>query len=257
MSDGDEPPPSDPTARFAPHADAYALGRPGYPAELVPLLQRHGVRHGTTIVDLGAGTGRSTEVLAQTGALVVAVEPEPAMRAHAARRFAAEPRVTVVAGQAEATGLPDHSVDHAAAMQALHWFDLDATRAELRRILRPGGHVILVWNTRTRERPFMRDLEALIRRFAPDYDRLGHVGETRIGRVEAFFGERGCAHEQLRHTHVLDRDGLLALLGSISYLPPPGTERHPELLEAAEQLLADHAPPVDVEYVTDVFVGAP
>jgi SAM-dependent methyltransferase len=249
--------PPDPVARFAPRADAYARGRPGYPAELVPLLQRHGVRHGTTIVDLGAGTGRSTEVLALTGALVVAVEPEPAMRAHATRRFAAEPRVTVVAGRAEATGLPDRSVDHAAAMQALHWFEPDAAGAELRRILRPGGHVFLVWNTRTQETPFMRDLEALIRRFAPDYDRLGHVGEVRTGRVEAFFGARGYVREMLAHRHVLDEDGVLALLGSISYLPAPGTAEHPALLEGAAALLAEHVPPVTVDYVTDVYVGAP
>ena len=101
----------DPTARFASHADAYARGRPGYPAALVPMLQAIGIRSGTVIADLGAGTGQSCEVLLATGARVIAVEPNAPMRAHAAQRFAGEPRFSVVAGRAEATTLGDAAID--------------------------------------------------------------------------------------------------------------------------------------------------
>src|SRR5437016_2639286 len=82
-----------------------------------------------------------------------------------------------------------------------------AARAELHRILRPGGRVVLVWNTRAQTTPFMRDLEAMIRRIAPTYDQLGHVGDARAEHVAAFFGARGSSHEQLVHHHRLDRDG--------------------------------------------------
>jgi SAM-dependent methyltransferase len=245
----------DPTARFAPHADAYARGRPGYPAALVPRLQALGIGDGATVADLGAGTGQSCEVLLATGARVIAVEPNAPMRAHAAARFAHEPRFSVVAGRAEATSLADASIDHVAAMQALHWFDAAPTRAELRRILRPGGRVVLVWNTRAQTTPFMRDLEAMIRRFAPTYEQLGHVGDARRANVDAFFGAGAYTHEPIAHQHALDRDGFFDLLGSISYLPARGTDAHAALVLAAGDLLAAHGDAVTIEYVTDVYVG--
>jgi SAM-dependent methyltransferase len=251
---GIDPGTPDPTARFAPHADAYARGRPGYPAALVPMLQAIGIEGGATVVDLGAGTGQSSEILLATGATVVAVEPNAPMRGHAATRFAHEPRFSIVAGRAEATTLADASVDHAAAMQALHWFEADEARAELRRILRPGGRVVLVWNTRAPTTPFMRDLEALIRRFAPTYDQLGHVGEAREAHVRTFLGAH-TTHEQIAHTHALDRAGFFDLLGSISYLPARGHEAHASLTAAADALLAAHGDAVTIAYVTDVYVG--
>jgi SAM-dependent methyltransferase len=252
---GIDPGTPDPTARFALHADAYARGRPGYPAALVPMLEALGIRAGAVVADLGAGTGQSSEVLLATGARVIAVEPNAPMRAHAASRFAREPRFSVVAGRAEATTLGAASVDHVAAMQALHWFDVEPTRAELRRILRPGGRVVLVWNTRVQSTPFMRDLEAMIRRFAPTYDQLGHVGPARDAHVRAFFAD-GCAHEQIAHRHTLDRAGFFDLLGSVSYLPARGTDGHAALAAAAAELLAAHpAQPIAIEYVTDVYVG--
>jgi SAM-dependent methyltransferase len=245
----------DPTARFAPHADAYARGRPGYPAALVPMLQAIGIVAGTTVADLGAGTGQSSEVLLATGARVIAVEPNAPMRAHAASRFAREPRFSVVAGRAEATTLGDASIDHAAAMQALHWFELDEVRAELHRILRPGGRVVLVWNTRAPVTPFMRDLEAMIRRFAPTYDQLGHIGEAREARVRTFFADR-FTHEQLAHVHTVDRAGFFDLLGSVSYLPSRGSDGHAALTAAADELLAAHPEqPIAIHYMTDVYVG--
>jgi SAM-dependent methyltransferase len=252
---GIDPGHPDPTARFAPHADAYAKGRPGYPDALVPLLQRIGIRDATTVADLGAGTGHSSQILLATGATVVAVEPNAQMRTHAAARFADQPRFSIVAGRAESTTLADGSIDHVAAMQALHGFDVPVARAEMRRILRPGGRVVLVWNTRAQTTAFMRDLEALIRRFAPTYDQLGHVGEAREANIHAFFGERGFTHEQIAHRHVVDRDGFHDLMGSITYLPARGSEAHAELEAGARALVATHGPRLAIEYVTDVYVG--
>jgi ubiquinone/menaquinone biosynthesis C-methylase UbiE len=252
---GIDPGHPDPTTRFAPHADAYARGRPGYPPALVPLLQELGITSGATVADLGAGTGQSSAVLLATGATVIAVEPNAQMRTHAASRFASEPRFSIIAGRAEATTLGDASIDHVAAMQALHWFDVPAARAEMRRVLRPGGRVVLVWNTRTQSTPFMRELDAMIRRFAPTYDQLGHVGDARAAHVTAFFGERGHRHEQIAHQHRLDRAAFHDLLGSISYLPARNTDGHAALVAAGNALLAGHGDRVTIEYVTDVYVG--
>jgi SAM-dependent methyltransferase len=245
----------DPTTRFAVHADAYARGRPGYAPALVPLLQQLGIIAHTVVADLGAGTGASCAVLLATGARVIAVEPEPGMRRHALDRFADEPRFTAVDGRAEATGLPQASVDHVTAMQAMHWFAIEPTRAELRRILRPGGRVVLAWNTRQATTAAGRELEVLYRRFAPDYERHGHVGAVRDAHIAALFPHGHDAHA-LPHQQRLDRDGIFALIGSVSYLPRPGTAEHPALMAATAALAEAHGDDIVIDYTTDVYVGA-
>ncbi len=233
----------DPRERFAAHADAYARGRPRYPDALVDVLRRHGVGPGTRVVDLGAGTGQSTELLLATGAEVFAVEPNAAMRA----RLAPRPGLHVIDGAAEATTLPDTSIDHAVSMQAFHWFDVEATRRELRRVLRPGGVVALIWNRRADTTPFLRELEKVFRRFAPDYDRHGHVGPVRDAKIAAFF-PYGHDHVALAHRQTLD---LRAYFGSVSYLPRDSAE-----LDAAIQRLVDrHGETADFDLVTDVYVA--
>lgn len=245
---------TDPTARFGACADAYARGRPGYPAALRDLLIAAGLGPGARVLELGAGTGLSTALLLTTGAQVFAVEPNPAMRAHLAARFAAAPALTVVAGTAEATTLPDRAADHAVVMQAFHWFDVEATRRELARVLAPGATVALIWNTRHAATPFMRDLEAMFRRFAPAYDRLGHVGANRDAKLVAFF-RHGHRHVALAHDHAIDRAGLDDYLASVSYLPAAGHPDHPALVAAAAALVAAHAAPLALTYVTDVYLA--
>lgn len=242
----------DPTQRFGTRAAAYARGRPGYPAALAPLLTSIGIGPGARVADLGAGTGQSTELLLATGADVVAIEPNPAMRAHLVARFAATPRFTAVDGSAEATTLPAASLDHAVAMQAFHWFDVERTRAELTRTLRPGAQVVLIWNSRADANPFMHELEQLFRRFAPDYDRLGHVGPQRLARIDAYF-RAAPRHVALTHQHPIDRAALHDYIASVSYLPAGD----PALLAATDALLDRHPATRALDYVTDVYLGAP
>ncbi len=126
---------------FGRSVGAYAAARPSYPDEAVAWLVPDDARD---VVDLGAGTGKLTAGLAARGNLrVTAVEPDDLMRGALA---AALPTVTAVAGTAEATGLPDASADLVAVGQAWHWFDPLAATREVRRVLRRGGRLALVWN---------------------------------------------------------------------------------------------------------------
>jgi SAM-dependent methyltransferase len=122
---------------FGSEAEAYAVGRPGYPVEAVRWVLPPDA---TTVVDLGAGTGRLTQTLLDAGVDVVAVEPSAEMRA-----FVPEP-ARATAGTAEAIPLPDASVDAVFAGQAFHWFHVPRAMAEMARVLRPGGRVGLLWN---------------------------------------------------------------------------------------------------------------
>jgi SAM-dependent methyltransferase len=133
---------------FGQGAEAYEAARPSYPPDAVAEISRVcGLGPGRRVLDLAAGTGKLTRLLVPTGAEVVAVEPVAAMREVLAGLL---PGVESVDGTAEAIPLPAGSVDAVTVAQAFHWFDPPAALAEIARVLRPGGSLVLVWNTRDR-----------------------------------------------------------------------------------------------------------
>jgi SAM-dependent methyltransferase len=139
---------------FDRNAEAYEAARPSYPAEAVAHIVGHaGIGPGRRVLELAAGTGKLTRLLVPTGAEVVAVEPVAGMRAVLRREL---PGVEVHDGTAEALPLPDGTVDAVTVAQAFHWFEPAQALAEIRRVLRPDGHLLLVWNTRDRSHDWVR-----------------------------------------------------------------------------------------------------
>lgn len=127
-------------------SDSYVRGRPDYPPEITGWLRGSlGLHAGTTVVDLGAGTGKFTPRLLETGTRVIAVEPVPQMLRELSDTL---PQVEIVAGSADAIPLPDASVDAIVCAQAFHWFATPAALAEMHRILNPGGRLGFIWNVR-------------------------------------------------------------------------------------------------------------
>jgi ubiquinone/menaquinone biosynthesis C-methylase UbiE len=144
---------------FGRGADDYAAGRPGYPEGVYDLLaSAMGLGPGTVVVDVAAGTGKFTAGLVERGAAVVAVEPVEAMRAHLDL-----PGVEVRDGTAEALPVDDASADLVTAAQAFHWFDPQPALAEVARVLRPGGHLALVWNVREESVDWVAGLGRIMR----------------------------------------------------------------------------------------------
>lgn len=141
-------------------AGDYEAARPGYPPEVVDLLVRElDLGPGRQALDLAAGTGKLTRLLVPSGAELVAVEPVAAMRAELVAR---SPEVEALDGTAESLPLPDRSVDAAVAAQAFHWFDAPVALGELRRVLRPGGRLALVWNVRDESVDWVRRFGELL-----------------------------------------------------------------------------------------------
>ncbi|WP_277031965.1 class I SAM-dependent methyltransferase [Actinacidiphila oryziradicis] len=146
-------------------AGVYERSRPSYPmAALAELADALPLQAGRTVVDLGAGTGKFTRLLALTGAEVTAVEPVVEMRERLAELL---PAISVTAGTAEATGLPDGCADAVVAAQSWHWFQEAEALAEVERLLRPGGALALVWNTYDTSVPWVRDYQDIVFRLAP------------------------------------------------------------------------------------------
>ena len=139
---------------FDRNAVAYERARPSYPAEAVAHVVGHGaIGPGRRALDLAAGTGKLTRLLVPTGADLVAVEPVAAMRDQLATAL---PGIEVLDGTAEDLPLPDSSVDAVTVAQAFHWFDAPVALAEVRRVLRPSGHLFLIWNARDRNHDWVR-----------------------------------------------------------------------------------------------------
>src|SRR6185503_1231931 len=156
------------TERFSTRVESYIKYRPSYPTEVLELMRvRCGLAATSMVADIGSGTGILTELLLETGATVFAVEPNKEMRAAAERLLSDYGRFRSVDGTAEATTLPDASVDLITASQAFHWFDIQKARRELARVLRPRGWVVLIWNERPVDASaFLDEYDALLRRHA-------------------------------------------------------------------------------------------
>lgn len=130
---------------FGPQAAAYAAHRPDYPDAAVAWALAPARGSGPLrVLDLGAGTGKLTGVLARHADAVVAVEPDLAMLAELRRAL---PGSQLAAGRAERIPLRDASVDAVLAGQSAHWFDLRQAIPEIARVLRPGGVLAGLWNT--------------------------------------------------------------------------------------------------------------
>lgn len=145
---------------FQQNAAAYERARPSYPAAAVAcIVGRAGIGPDRRVIDLAAGTGKLTRLLAATGAEVVAVEPVQAMREQLA---AAVDGVTILDGTAESIPADDGSVDAVTVAQAFHWFDAPVALREIGRVLQPGGCLVLVWNTRDRSYDWVRQFGELL-----------------------------------------------------------------------------------------------
>ena len=137
-------------------ADAYERGRPTYPADAVRWMLGE---HPLTVLEVGAGTGKLTRVLTDLGHDVQATDPDAAML-HVLEKEV--PGARTAQASAEDIPLGDASVDAVIAAQAFHWFDLGRALPEVARVLRPGGRLCLVWNTRNEKIPWVRRLGAII-----------------------------------------------------------------------------------------------
>lgn len=249
---------TEPTKRFSHRVADYIRYRPGYPPELFGLLVeelRLTPAHG--IADVGSGTGIFSEMFLRNGNPVYGVEPNDEMRAAGERLLSKYTSFQSIDGTAEATGLPDQSVDLVTAGQAFHWFDADAARREFSRILRPGGWIVLVWNTRRIEgTPFLASYEQLVVRYGIDYQQVTarNVDDAALAR---FFAPGGYRRHVLANAQELDFDALKGRLLSSSYIPLPGHPRYDAMLTELARLFDAHQSTgrVRMEYDTEVNFG--
>jgi ubiquinone/menaquinone biosynthesis C-methylase UbiE len=247
----------DSTQRFSPRVENYVRYRPGYPSDILGLLKTEcGLTRESVIADIAFGTGIFTRMLLEDGNLVIGVEPNQAMRRAGEEFLADYSRFTSVAGTAEATMLPDHSVDIITVAQAAHWFECEKARIEFRRILKPGGWLVLIWNERRLDADaFARDYEALVMQFGTDYKEVRHQGAERA--VKELFASTSYRSSDFATRQESDYPALEGRLLSSSYAPLAGHPSYAPMLKELRRIFDTHQVEglVVFEYDTRVYFG--
>jgi SAM-dependent methyltransferase len=250
-------PASNATSRFSDRVENYIRYRPGYPPEVLHLLKNAcGLVPEHVAADIASGTGIWTRVLLENGNRVYGVEPNLEMRQAGGRLLASFPKFTSVAGKAEATTLADASVDFVTAAQAAHWFDRSAARREFKRILKPGGWLVLLWNERVVDgTPFLRDYEQLLLTYGTDYADVRR--ERTTDAVNEFFDPVPYEERIFPMRQEFDYTGLEGRLLSSSYAPGPGHPKHAPMLGELRRILERHTGngSVAFDYKTRVYFG--
>lgn len=209
---------------FGSEAAAYERGRPSYPPEAIDWLLPPGARD---VLDLGAGTGKLTTRLVERGLDVVAVDPIAEMLELLS---SALPDTPALLGTAEQIPLPDNSVDAVLVAQAWHWFDPEQAVAEVARVLRPGGRLGLVWNTRDERSGWVKDLGRII----------GHEDDPFSEKVTLPAPFTDVERHHVEWTSYLTPQALIDLVASRSYCITSPTEVRTRTLDQVRELLATH-----------------
>jgi ubiquinone/menaquinone biosynthesis C-methylase UbiE len=151
-------------------AKDYSACRPNYSETVLRNLRRH--TGATSVADVGAGTGIWSRMLSQAGLAVNAVEPNDDMRGEGIR-FSADYDIAWNAGSAENTGLADGSVNWVTMASSFHWADTPKAQAEFHRILKPGGHLTVLWNPRNIDGNELHEkIEQLVHNMVPNLKRV-------------------------------------------------------------------------------------
>ncbi|ASD62686.1 class I SAM-dependent methyltransferase [Bdellovibrio bacteriovorus] len=243
-----------PTQRFSDRVDNYVKFRPSYPSELLKFFtDQLGLTAASVVVDVGSGTGISTEIFLKNGNIVYGVEPNAKMRAAAEKNLVGYPDFHSVNGSSENTGLPANSVDFVIAAQAFHWFEPVATQKEFKRILKSPGTAALIWNDRRMTGTgFNVDYEALIAKYGSDYKQVRH-NNIDHSQIESFLGAYN--EHVIFNYQDLDFDGLLGRLLSSSYMPQADSEVYPAMKVELQALFDKYQKNgmVRIEYDTRIF----
>ena len=246
------------TERFSSRVEAYLKYRPHYPKEVIyALREKTGLRPNHSIADVGSGTGFSTELFLENGNFVYAIEPNAPMREAGEHYLATYKNFRSIDGTAEATTLPDQSVDFIIAGQAFHWFNFDLAYEEFKRILKPGGWIVILWNDReTDTTPFLIDYEALLQEFGTDYNEINHRNFD-SEKIRDFFRGANVLEMEFENIQRLNYDGVEGRLLSSSYVPNVGDAQYAPMLEQLHTIFDRHEKngKIDMRYKTLLYAG--
>lgn len=249
----------DPKKRFSSRVERYIKFRPSYPKEIIPFLkEKHILSNNSVIADIGSGTGILSELFLKEGNKVYGVEPNRDMRKAGEVQLSKYSNFISIKGSAEYSSLDPKSVDIITVGQAFHWFDLEKTRMEFSRILKPNGWVVLIWNRRDNQKnEFLKDYEKFIKKYGTDYKYV----KKRMLDYQKFFGgdhvEISYRVQKFYNSQIFDYEGLEGRALSTSYIPLDDHPSFNSMIMDLKKLFKKHQQNglVKFEYNTAVIYG--
>lgn len=227
----------------------FYIDRPGYSLELLSFIRDHiaavlGVSH-VTAADVGAGTGKLTENLAQIGITGFAVEPNDAMRAEGMKLFDGKNTFTWSKGAAEATNLPDHCVDWVLMGSSFHWADAPVAMKEFKRILKPNGFFTAIWNPRNIESSELHQkIEDAVYHEIPHMKRVSSGKSITTEQMRERIGqEYKCPliFMECEHEEIMSKDRYMNIWRSVNDIQvQAGEEGFKRILDNIEIILRDY-----------------
>lgn len=242
----------EPKKRFSSRVENYIKYRPSYPLEIIEYLKREKVlAEYTLIADLGSGTGILAKLFLDNGNQVYGVEPNNDMREAAEKTLQGYTNFTSLDGSAESTGLEENSVELITAGQAFHWFDVEESKREFKRILKPNGNVALIWNNRGKSgADFNSGYENFILKYSIDYKEVRKNEKN----VDLFFNYQKETFDNFQDLNFTSFKGRVL---SSSYIPLIDNPIFPKMILELEELFNKHQRNgiIRIEYKTEIYLG--
>lgn len=242
----------DPKKRFSSRVENYIKYRPNYPDKIIDfMMEKKLLKKDSVVADIGSGTGILSELFLKNGNTVYGVEPNNNMRKGAERNLHNYPNFASINGSAEKTHLKSKSIDLATAAQAFHWFDVENAKKEFKRILKPNGSVVIIWNNRIKTgKEFSSQYEKFILKYGTDYKEV----RKNEKKIDKFYHYR---KEVFYNYQDLDFEGLKGRLLSVSYIPLEGEPKYETMLEDIYNVFKEYEQEgkVRLEYNTEVYYG--
>jgi ubiquinone/menaquinone biosynthesis C-methylase UbiE len=241
--------------RFSNRVENYIKYRPSYPSEIISFLKHEiNLSSDQIIADIGSGTGISSVNFLKNNNKVIGIEPNSEMRKASEIYLNAYDNFISIDGKSDNTSLQNSSIDIIIAGQAFHWFNIETTKIEFKRILKNDGYIILIWNEKDFSKPFMSDYEKFIKKFGTDYDK---VKQENIDKeiLDGFY-TNGYKVKEFYNNQIFDFDGVKGRLFSSSYIPLEDNKINlmtNELKELFDKYKNNEK--INFEYITKLYYG--
>lgn len=222
----------EPTGVFSRKAEKYARYRWDYaPQAIQAIYEVTQISLRSSVADIGAGTGMLTKHFIGKVKQVWAVEPNAEMRKMAIEMLGSHPSCHIIAGRAEATTLPDCSVELISVGQAFNWFDPTPTRSEFVRILKPGGWLVAVRNYGTN-----RELGEALEKIYPEETDTLELMRGRGTPLSFYYGGEDYLKQTFPFTIEETWEVFMGAQASVSYAPDEGSPLYPDFERAARDI---------------------
>ena len=228
--------------KFTGKATIYEKYRPEYPKEFIDYLYSElGFSKDSAIADIGSGTGILSKQMLERGSKVICVEPNENMRQMAERALAAYSNFISTGGSAEDTKVQEKSVDFITVAQAFHWFEVEMFKLECQRIIKPGGKVVLVWNSRVTNSELVTENGKICEKICLNFKGFSGGQEENPESFSSFFKDGICEYKILENNLSFDMDSFIGRNLSASYAPKEGDSNYEQFVNELSNLFAKYS----------------